>query len=86
MEGFLEILKDWYFEEYFVMGQNITTMSATLCGDFLLARDAEKFKNLPYCKNDRVGSLFVPSSYVPSTQAKILNQVHSSYVTKVVFR
>ena len=53
--------------EYFVMGQNVTKMSATEGADTLLLRDAEKFANLPNVDDDQVGPLIVPGTYIPST-------------------
>ena len=53
--------------EYFVMGQNITKMSATEGADTLIFRDAEKFANLPNVEDDQVGPLIVPGTYIPST-------------------
>ena len=62
-KGFSKTVK-----EYYVMGQNVTTMSAVESADALLDRDANKFKNLPNYKDEEVGPLFVPATYVPSTQ------------------
>ena len=60
-------LKTSTVTEYFVMGQNITKMSATEGADALLFRDAEKFANLPNVDDDQVGPLIVPGTYIPST-------------------
>merc|ERR1712051_1080912 len=60
-------LKTSTVTEYFVMGQNITKMSATEGADVLLFRDAEKFANLPNVDDDQVGPLIVPGTYIPST-------------------
>ena len=60
-------LKTSTVTEYFVMGQNITKMSATEGADALLFRDAEKFANLPNVEDDQVGPLIVPGTYFPST-------------------
>ena len=47
------------------MGQNLTLGTASEIRDALFLRDANQFKNLAI--NDKAGSMFVPATYVPST-------------------